>query len=456
MRSITWRLTAWYTGILAFILIVCGLAAFWGMRYILFSDAANEAARAVTTVQNMITARQDNDDTGYKYLDLDDPALLNAAQNGVLWVQITSGTGTILNSSPTLGTRPLAPGYTGPPKLISINGQEVYLAGGRLPLGAMIQVARPLAGEEDFLKDLSGVFTLLALGGLLLALAGGWGITRAAMSPVQRLTCTARQIGAGDLHRRLNVRGARDELYALGEAFNQMLDRLERGFQSQLDFVAAASHDLRTPLTVIKSYADLLSRWGKNEPAVVEESVLAIKQAAGLMESLVNDLLLLNQVDAGFPFQPTTLDLTDLATETLQSACAIASDITLQKTADPPIEVMAYGHNLRRAMWALVDNAIKYGGGQISLRVGRDAVQGFFSVTDNGPGITKEDLPRIFERFYRADEARTQGKGFGLGLALAKGIVEAHQGRIMVQSHPGEGSCFTIVLPLVTPPGISP
>ncbi|HUW65809.1 MAG TPA: HAMP domain-containing sensor histidine kinase [Spirochaetia bacterium] len=450
MRSITWRLTIWYAGILVVILTISGLAAFWGMRYILFNNAAQEAHRAVSTVQNMAAPDEDNDTGGFSHLDLDDPALVNAAGNSILWLQVTSPAGTVLTSSLNLKNRPLDPGYSGPPKLLSLDGRDVYLAGGRLPGGATVQVARPLAGEEDFLKELARVFVFLVLGGLLLALAGGWVITRAAMSPVQRLTLTAQKIGTSDLRRRLSLRGARDELYVLGETFNQMLDRLEKGFRSQQEFVAAASHDLRTPLTVIKSYADLLSRWGKNEPAVVDESVQAINRAAGLMERLVNDLLLLTQVDAGMPFQPVTLDLTEMAVETLQMARAMAGDITVEMPSVPPVAVDADDHYLRRALWALVDNALKYNrpGGKVVLLVGVDQGQAFFSVTDTGPGIAEESISRIFERFYRADDARTQGKGFGLGLALAKSIVEAHGGRITVQSRPGEGSCFTILLPV--------
>jgi signal transduction histidine kinase len=326
----------------------------------------------------------------------------------------------------------------------------VYLAGGRLPGGALVQVARPVTGEEDFLNDLSQVFLALAAGGLLLALTGGRLVTRAALKPVHNLTLTAQKISTTDLRRRITLRGARDELYVLGETFNKMLDRLERGFKSQQDFIAAASHDLRTPVTVIKSYADLLSRWGKDEPKVVDESTQALTRAANLMERIVSDLLMLSQVDAGFPLKSTPVDLAALAGEMLEVAREVAKDMTVEMPPAPPVTVEADEHYLYRALWALVDNAIKYNrpDGKVVLQVGASRSQAFFRVSDTGPGIEDESLSRIFERFYRADRARGHGKGFGLGLALAKSIVEAHGGKIAVESRLNEGSTFTVLLPL--------
>lgn len=457
MRSITWRLTVWYAAILVSILAICGLAAFWSMRYVLFSGAAQAAASAVTAVQKMAASQESNGRGNYNHIDLDDPELINAAGSNMLLVQITSSGGRVLNSSWALKNAVLAPGYVGSPVLSRFQGQAVYLAGGRLAGGALVQVARPLTREEDFLKDLARIFMLLVLAGLLLALAGGWVITRAALRPVHNLTQTARQISATDLRRRISLRGGRDELYVLGETFNQMLDRLERSFRSQQEFVAAASHDLRTPLTVIKSYADLLNRWGKNEPAVVDESVQAITRAAGLMERLVNDLLLLAHMDARPPLKPASLDLAGLAEETVQEAHAIAKDVSVEMKQASSVPVDADEHYLRRAIWVLVDNAIKYNrpGGKVEIAVGEEEGQASFRVSDTGPGIGPDDLPHIFERFYRTDQARGQGKGFGLGLALARSIVEAHGGKITVHSEPGKGSSFTIMLPAQKPGKVS-
>jgi len=452
MRSITWRLTFWYAAILVLILTVCGAAAFLTMRYMLFSAAARETATAVSTVQDMAGRQGENGQGSYNHVDLDDPDLVHTAGSGILWVQIISAQGRVLNSSRTLTDGPLAPGYIGPPKLSRVMGQDAYVAGGRLPGGAVVQAAHPLTREEDFLDDLSQIFVILVAGGLLLALTGGRLITRAALKPVHSLTLTAREISTTDLRRRLTLRGARDELYVLGETFNDMLDRLERGFRSQQEFIAAASHDLRTPVTVIKSYAELLSRWGKNKPEVVDESTQALTRAANLMDRIVNDLLMLTQVDSGFALKPSPVNLTEIAEEMVQVARAVARDVTVEMAPAPSVTVEADEHYLHRALWALVDNAIKYNrpGGKVTLLVAADGTKALFGVSDTGPGIPEESLSRIFERFYRVDQARGHGRGFGLGLALAKSIVEAHGGKIEVQSRQGKGTRFTVVLPLAS------
>lgn len=454
MRSITWRLTMWYAIVLVVILIICGTAAFGVMRYLLLTEAAREVEIAIDTVQHLTNSesQKDNYSESYEHMDLDDPELTSSADYGILWVQITAPDGRVLNSSRSLGNAVLAPRYVGSPTLFNFDGQKVLLAGAKITDGALVQVAKPFGRENNFLKTLASVFGVIALGGLILAITGGRMITRAALRPVQNLTRTAKQISATDLTKRIALSGPQDELHELGNTFNQMLDRLEQGFYSQQEFVAAASHDLRTPLTVIKSYTNLLSRWGKDDPAIVEESVQAMAKAAGTMERLVNDLLLLARIQAKPPLIAKPLLLGELAEETVREAKAVSGHISVKLGLIKQAVVDADEYYLRRALWVLLDNAIKYNhpGGEVEVNVtvNKEKGEAILSVIDTGPGIDEKDLTKIFDRFYRGDPSRSQGKGFGLGLALAKGIVETHGGKITVDSHPGQGSRFNIVLPL--------
>lgn len=447
MRSLSWRLTLWYAAVLLTVLSICGAVAFWGVRYILFTGAAREAEAAVATVQRLTGGGNEQGD--YNHMDLDDPEFATILGSNLLWVQITAPDGRVLNRSHALQGDVRAPAYLGPAVQGRLGDQDVILVGGQLADGVRVQVIRPLEREEKFLATLTRVFILVALAGLVPAVVGGRAIARAALRPVETLTRTARDITASDLSRRIPLRGPRDELYVLGEAVNAMLGRLEDGFSRQREFVAAASHDLRTPLTVVRSYADLLARWGGNDPRVVAESSRAIGRAAQTMERLVNDLLLLARVDARPPLKTAPLALDELALETVQEAGAVAPAVAVELGPVTPVTVTADEAYLRRAVWALVDNAVKYGGGRVTVSVARDGGEAVLAVADNGPGIDAADLPRIFERFYRADRARSREGGFGLGLSLARGIVEAHGGRLEAESAPGRGSRFTIRLPAV-------
>lgn len=452
MRSITWRLTLWYASILMAIIVLCGAAAFLGMHYYIFRNAYREVNTYMIPVKNYILSQAQNGN--YSNVNLDDP-VLTASTDGILKIQISTPDGRVLNKSRTLGNAVLAPGYSGPPILTGFHDHKTLLIGSELTEGVLVQVAFPVYREEHFLEMLASVLGFLSFGGLLLAVAGGWLITRKALRPLQDLTNTAKQISTTDLSSRITLDGPQDELYILAETFNQMLDRLEKGFRSQQEFVAAASHDLRTPLTIIKSYTDLLKRWGKDDQLVVEESIQAMVKAVGTMERLVNDLLLLARMQARPSFNILPLSLTELVEDIVQEAQALSEDIMIESDIANQVIVAADEYYLRRALWAIIDNAIKYNrpGGKVTVQVAinENKKEVNISITDTGQGIDEGDLHRIFDRFYRGDLVRSQGKGFGLGLSLAKEIVEAFKGWITVDSRPGRGSRFIIVLPLAAP-----
>lgn len=251
------------------------------------------------------------------------------------------------------------------------------------------------------------------------------------------------------------------DLKGLEDAVNDLLDRMQAAYSQQTRFVSDASHELRTPIAVLKGYADLLERWGKDDPQVRDESIAAIQTEAERMSRLVEQLLFLARGDSGrTQLNKGTVDLSDLAREVWEESNMIDSDHHWLLEAPEPLTIWADRDMLKQAMRILSDNAAKYTaqGGEIQLRVRLDSEgRATVSVRDSGMGIRPEDAPHVFQRFYRADPARSrQSGGAGLGLSIASWIISQHGGYLEVYSWEGVGSRFTIVLPRETPPQETP
>lgn len=241
------------------------------------------------------------------------------------------------------------------------------------------------------------------------------------------------------------------DLQGLEDAVNDLLDRMQAAYSQQTRFVSDASHELRTPIAVLKGYADLLERWGKDDPQVRDESIAAIQAEAERVSRLVEQLLFLARGDSGRTrLQPVSLDLAELTREVWEESQMI--DAEHRWILDAPEAVPCTGDRdmLKQALRILADNARKYtaAGKSITLRAYRnDGGHGCLAVRDEGMGIKAQDAPHVFDRFYRSDPARTrQSGGAGLGLAIADWIVTQHGGHMEVYSWEGVGSRFTIVL----------
>jgi heavy metal sensor kinase len=298
------------------------------------------------------------------------------------------------------------------------------------------------------------LLTLLSLGalGLLVSTVAGAAMARRALRPVAEITNTALEIyRTDDLNRRVDV-VSNDEVGRLASAFNEMLDRLARLFRAQQRFVADVSHEMRTPLTVIRGNVDLL-RMGCADA----ESLDAITSESERMTRMVSNMLLLSQADAGaLPMHLQPLDLAPLISNVARSGNIMADGrLEITSTISGDLTVQGDADRLKQVLLNLVDNAIKHTpeGGRVSIEAGNpDGVTVHVSVSDTGIGIPSEDLPHVFERFYRVDKSRSRAQGgAGLGLAIAQSIIEAHSGRISVQSTVGAGTCFEFTLPAYRP-----
>jgi signal transduction histidine kinase len=279
--------------------------------------------------------------------------------------------------------------------------------------------------------------------------------THRALSPLATVTRTASEITrADDLARRIPEFGSNsDEVGRLIQAFNQTLERLEELFLSQRRFIADVGHELRTPLTVIKGNADLMRRVGKMD----DQSLNSIDNEIGRLTRLVGDLMLIAKAEAGkLPLDNRIVELDTILLEVCEEA-AVLADGKKEIRIEEIDQVLVCGDQdrLKQVALNLVCNAVMYTqeGGLIEIRLGRQATSAYLVVEDNGPGIPEEDLPRIFERFYRGEKSRARshqddGKGFGLGLSIAYWIIYNHGGKIDVESQVGKGTTFTVWLPL--------
>ena len=279
-------------------------------------------------------------------------------------------------------------------------------------------------------------------------------LNKAVLKPIAEMTDAAAALSANNLSNRINIAGTKNELKDLATVINGMLDRIECSYNSQKQFVSDASHELRTPIAVIQGYASMLERWGKTDKAVLDEGIAAISQETASMKELVERLLFLARHDKKtLMLEMEVFDPTEIMSAVYRDAKLLSS--AHEFTLAPLEHGSVHGDKgmLKQLMRILVDNAIKYtpAGGKISLGLTNDGKNSVLSVSDTGPGITAEELPRIFDRFYRSDKARkAQSSGHGLGLSIARIIVVAHGGRMTVRSKEGVGTTFLVRLPLST------
>ncbi len=272
----------------------------------------------------------------------------------------------------------------------------------------------------------------------------GHSTTKNVLKPLAEMTKMTGEIRAQNLNLRLNVTNAKDELKELVITFNGMMDRIETAYNKQNQFVSDASHELRTPISVIQGYARMLERWGKEDPDVLQESIEAIRNEAENMKELVEKLLFIARNDKDtLTLTKEKFSLSEMMDELVKETKMVDSKHVIESTIEHDIDVYGDRNLIKQAMRIFVDNAQKYTeeGKLIEIALKREGNTAILTVKDSGCGISAKDLSEVFDRFYRADESRDRNKGgHGLGLSIAKIIVLRHGGKIHVKSKINEGS----------------
>jgi two-component system OmpR family sensor kinase len=312
-----------------------------------------------------------------------------------------------------------------------------------------------LHSQQELLEDIRNTFLLVIPIALLLASLGGYFLARKSLAPVAAMASQARGMGAANLGARLAVTNQRDELGQLALSFNQLLDRLEESFERQRRFIADASHELRTPVAILRGETEVTLSRADRSPEEYRETLGILRDESQRLTRIIEDLFTLTRADAGeYPLSPSDLYLDELATDVLRRArtLAMAKNITLSSTITPELPLRADEALLRRMLLNLLDNAIKYTpeGGNISLDCRKQGNEYVVSVTDTGEGIPQEFQGRVFERFFRVDKARSREDGAhggaGLGLSIALWIAEAHRGQLELTRSDATGSTFSVIL----------
>jgi len=461
-RSVRIKLTLWYTSLLGVTFVILGVIAYVLVSYTLHKETDSALRSVATALAQSHTAEAQR----YFPPDVDEVfrRFFGSPPLGPYfeWVIPEKDLGNVPEepNGPPFTRQARMNAARGLATFETFTGIEPYpvrvLTWPVISSGRVVSVVRVGMSEAALHRTMSSFLLIMAaLFPLALCLAGGggWFLAHRALLPVDRMTRAARQIGASRLHARLELAGTNDELDRLAETLNEMLTRIEAAFTEMRQFTADASHELQTPLTILRGEVEIALRAERSPDEYVKVMRSALEEIERI-SLLVEGLLLLARSDAGVlrmdrkPLDPMTL-VEDVLGRL--GPMARAKSIALSLGSMEPMEVQGDLVHLRRLLLNLVDNAIKYTpqDGTIRVSVEKRDKWAVLSVEDSGIGIAAEEQRKVFQRFYRSAEARSGGQGgSGLGLSIVKSIAEAHEGRVEIESAQGKGSIFKVFLPL--------
>jgi two-component system OmpR family sensor kinase len=338
---------------------------------------------------------------------------------------------------------------------------------GQLFNGDQLVVAVSIVDQQSTLHTLLLIELAVTAGALVLALTGGWWLVRLGLRPLEDVERTADSIAAGNLDQRVPGADEPTEVGRLARALNVMLERIEAAFSARLasearlqesdrhlrQFVADASHELRTPIAAVSAYAELFERGAAQHADDLPRVISGIRSETARMDRLVNDLLELARLDEGLPLQIVPVELVSVGAEAVQTARTVGPQWPVQFTASRPVEVMGDASRLRQVVDNLLANVRAHTpeGTPTTVRVDQEGAVAQVVVSDSGPGMPAVDAARAFERFFRVDQARArQHGGSGLGLSIVSAIVTAHGGTVSANSSPGNGMTVTVRIPALS------
>jgi signal transduction histidine kinase len=432
-RSVRFQLAVWYLAVLALGMAVFGAGSWLVLRHVLLENRKHVLDQRLSAFELFLARESRGDDL---------PALAEEAREYSTGVPEGQGLRVKTTDGQVLFERKASAGGT------LQRSRRVLVRGHWLDIAQV----NPLSDLERMMETLAWVMLTVFPAILVIAASGGWWLAKRALQPVGAMTREARSITARDLTSRLSVPETGDELQELGQAWNELLSRIESAVCAVKRFTADAAHELRTPVTVIRTGAEIALR----HPRSIEgyrQTLSSIEHETVQMTELLDHLLLLARGDAGewkFQFETAFADQILRGLRNVVSPLAETRQTRMKwDICQESTMIWADEKAIRRLVLILVDNAIKHtpAGGLVSVRLLMRQSECVLDIADTGAGIGPQDLPYIFDRFYRADPARTPGGGSGLGLAIAHTIVKAHKGSIQVLSTGLLGTVFRVILP---------
>jgi heavy metal sensor kinase len=467
IRSIRFRMALWYAALLAGALALFGAATYLGLERYLQKSLEESLIKQARSIGDVLIVNINQ--SGEDYVNNEITEHYSPEING-RFIRVTRADGKriYVSGPPKDGT--FDPTLVGAPRLpftqeftreVEMSDEHELLLHG-LPCKAadgtkfLIEVAGPYNQIESVLYGLLLTFALGLPLIVAIAIGGGYILMRGALRPVDEIRQKAAQITSRNLSERLPVVHTGDELERLATDLNHMIERLEESFHQINRFSADASHELRTPLTVLQGELEAIAQKGQSLPEDVRDTIGSALEETHRLAKIVESLLAISRLEAGEErVQRVRLDFAELARSTADQMRLLAEEkhVALDCDLTEPVEVDADPSRLKQVVVNLLDNAIKYTpeSGKVSISATQRDGRAVLEVADSGIGISSADLPHIFDRFYRADKARSrQLGGTGLGLSIVRSICLAHGGQVTVKSTEGRGSLFRVELPLTT------
>jgi signal transduction histidine kinase len=468
-KSLRWRIASLYTLLLIAVIVLAGIILQIELRRILLDSAqarvdsiGNDIARlvqrneALSAIGDALPIDQ----------ELTTPGNLDHWASPSTFVEIDTTTGYPEGKSTNMGNATLGPSPFPRRGAIEYRVEntalgEVFVRDQLIQYPGVALIVKVGESLNIYYQILNQVRELLAIMGVVAALLVGvmsYALSASALEPIDRLIGAMREIRSDQLDRRVGWTERLDELGQLARTFDAMLDRLEEGFARERRFISDASHELKTPLTIIHSNAQMLERWADEDVNIRRESLRAIRDESAALSRIVNGMLLLAKAESGdgLPREPVALDA--VVAEAVKSAKSRADEKGLAlgyRSQTTPGEPVVYGdpNLLRQLIGNLIDNAIKFTDrGRIDVRLAATGGHATVEVADTGIGIENEALGRVFDRFYRTDKSRNRAvPGTGLGLAIVRSIARIHDGSVEAGANPEGGTVFKVTLPTLTP-----